>query len=357
MCNICISKLYHHEIKQTLDFYSPAAIYKAISSHVSGQDEAIKEISVTLFKHSLLLNKKIDANFASKIKTNSIIMGPTGTGKTYIMEIAAKILNIPILIVDATQLTAAGYVGDDVESMLARMIKLSGSAAKAEKGIIFLDEVDKISKRETTNHKDIGGESVQQELLRIFGGTHIDVNLDGKKPYAFRTVKFYTGKMLFICAGCFDGINSYIGDSNIKGNLLEYGINAEQDYFTRLRTALIKYGFIPEFIGRFSSIIRLNSLSEQDMVNILLHAESKMTYYKRLMSQYGVTIDFDQTAILAMAKYAVKINIGARAIDDVLEKIFNKHIFNIDVYKVDTKIIINSEVISHIINNQYMCMK
>lgn len=351
ICNICSGKLYHHKVSYEIDSYTPCSIYKAITSQVTGQDEAIKALSITLFKHSLLTNKKIDANFAQKIKTNSLVIGSTGTGKTYIMETAAKILNIPILIVDSTLLTATGYVGDDVENMLSRLIKKSGNIAKAEYGIIVLDEIDKIARREG-NYKDIGGESVQQELLRIIGGSEIDVNLDGKKPYSFRTVKFNTSKLLFIGSGCFDGIKNYLTNTNSQVKLFAHNHNDQEDYSTKLRNSIIKYGFIPELIGRFSSIVKLNDLNEENMLNILNHVDGKLIYYKKLMSQYGVSVNISNDAMKAIANYAVKIKIGARAIDDILEKVFNEHIYNIDSYKQDSKIDINHEQIYKIINKK-----
>lgn len=196
ICNICNGKLYHYHVPFQKNFSSPQTIYQGLIRYISGQDAVLREFSVTLFKHLLLTTKQIDEVMAVKIKTNSLIMGATGTGKTYLIEIASKLFKIPYTIVDATKLTASGYVGEDVDNMYSKLIKSAkGIVSEAEIGIICMDEIDKLAKPKESYYKDIGGESIQYELLTDLNGTIKEVSIDGqRKPYSMRNTKISTKK-------------------------------------------------------------------------------------------------------------------------------------------------------------------
>lgn len=346
ICNICNGKLYHYNIPFQKNLSSPHAIYQGLIRYISGQDSALREFSVTLFKHMLLTTKQIDEVMAIKIKTNSLIMGSTGTGKTYLIEIASKLFKIPYTIVDATKLTASGYVGEDVDNMYSKLIKSAkGVVADAEVGIICMDEIDKLAKPKESYYKDIGGESIQYELLTDLNGTVKEVSIDGqRKPYSMRNTKISTKKILYVATGCFSGIENYLSNSNASSSLIPFNDNPNEDYSTKMRSALKKYGFIPEFLGRFGSIISLKDLVLEDMINIINHPEGKLFYYKKFMMQYNIQVDISDDAIVNMAKYAIRVGIGARGIDEVLEKLFNNLIFQIDKYRDSQICLVESDV-------------
>ena len=356
ICNICIHTMYHHNIARTneKESYSPEQIYSMIRDYVIGQDEAIKAISVVLFKH-LFLSDNTTKDYFDKIKSNAMIIGPTGVGKTMILEIAAKLFDIPMILVDATLITATGYVGDDIESVLSRLIKKANmNISKAEKGIIFLDEIDKITRREMSGtHRDISGESVQQEFLRLLEGSKIEVSLDSRKTNFSRTASIDTSNILFVAAGCFFGIDKklkVIEQFDAGNQLLNYkGKTYSSSMAINLRNSIVDYGLLPEFASRFSTVVMLKSLTKNDIMNIIVDSRGKIRSYLALFDAYNVSIDIQDGVYDVIAEYAIKLDIGARGVNYISDLLFNYYVYNIYSYS-DKRIVISVSDAERLIN-------
>lgn len=352
ICDKCVGLLhnYKHNKSSYSKIRSPEQIYDAVKEFVVGQEEALKTISIIFFKHLLAVNSQNNSSKEEykKIRSNMLILGPSGSGKTYIVEIIAKILDIPVLIVDSTAITAAGYVGDDVENVLARLIKTAdGNITRAEKGIIFLDEVDKIVKKDYSGRfKDIGGESVQQNFLRIIEGTRLEVNLDNRKLYSFKSAVINTHNIMFIGAGCFEGIytkmknNKNNSDSNSMLRLID---NRYKPPAVLIRDSLISEGLIREFAGRFSTVAMLTELSFNNIYSLFFNQDSRMQNYINILSSYGCKVDVDEDVYHLLTKYAIDLKIGARGVNCISDQLFNQMLYNInsrnslDYIKIDVE--------------------
>ena len=356
ICNICIHTMYHHNVVKTTEKepYSPEQICSMIKEYVIGQDDAIKSIAVVLFKH-LFLSDHATHDYFSKIKSNAMIIGPTGVGKTMILEVASKLFDIPMILVDATLVTATGYVGDDIESVLSRLVKKANmNISKAEKGIIFLDEIDKITRKEMSGtHRDISGESVQQEFLRLLEGSKIEVSLDSRKTNFSRTASIDTSNMLFVSAGCFFGIDKKLRaiEQFDSGNqLLNYkGKQYSTSMAINLRNSIVDYGLLPEFASRFSTVVMLKSLSKQDILNIIMDARGKVKSYFALFDAYNITVDVQDGVYDVIADYALRLEIGARGVNYIADLLFNSYVYNINAY-TDKSVTISIEEAEKLIN-------
>ena len=335
ICDLCIKKASevissennNLEISNTL---KPNEIKDKLDKHVIMQDKAKKIVSVAVYNHY----KRIISNLTNKVlidKSNILLVGPTGTGKTLIAKTLASILNVPFTIVDATVLTEAGYVGEDVENILVRLYHDANyDLEKTEKGIIYIDEIDKIS-RKTSNPsitRDVSGEGVQQSLLKIIEGTVASVPPEGGRKHPEQPlVKINTSNILFICGGTFDGIEQII-EKRLRGGSIgfdRFSISSEDEksYLSNIKPEdVVKYGFLPELMGRLPIISPLDYLNKKSLKKILTEpVNSLINQYKHLFKIDNVELIFDEDALIEIVNIAYERKTGARALRSVLEEI------------------------------------
>ncbi len=335
ICDLCIIKASevisnennNLEISNTL---KPNEIKDKLDKHVIMQDKAKKIVSVAVYNHY----KRIISNLTNKVlidKSNILLVGPTGTGKTLIAKTLASILDVPFTIVDATVLTEAGYVGEDVENILVRLYHDANyDLEKTEKGIIYIDEIDKIS-RKTSNPsitRDVSGEGVQQSLLKIIEGTVASVPPEGGRKHPEQPlVKINTSNILFICGGTFDGIEQII-EKRLRGGSIgfdRFSISSEDEksYLSNIKPEdVVKYGFLPELMGRLPVISPLDYLNKKSLKKILTEpVNSLINQYKYLFKIDNVELIFDEDALIEIVNIAYERKTGARALRSVLEEI------------------------------------
>lgn len=316
------------EIKKT-----PKDFKSILDDYVIGQDDAKKVLSVAVYNHIKRienLDKKID-------KSNVLYVGPTGVGKTHLVQTLAKYLDIPLAIADATSLTAAGYVGEDVENVVTKLFNAADQdIEKTENGIIFIDEIDKIAKmgEGRSVSRDVSGEAVQQALLKIIEGSKINIPVKGgrKHPSGKDQVEIDTSNILFICGGSFPGLKEKSGKISIKG--LGQGVQ-EEESATRVEASdLIKFGIIPELMGRLHLISELHEISEEGMIEILTKPkDSVIKQYVELFKLDDVDLKFSKSSLKEIAKIAMKRKTGARALRSVVENIMIDIMFDIADYR------------------------
>ena len=325
-------------VAQTISL-DPRAILKHLDQYVIGQDRAKMVLSVAIANHYKRIRNQ-DKNTEIE-KANILMLGPTGSGKTLLARSVARYLDVPFVIADATSLTEAGYVGDDVESLISRLYAASGNdVEKTQRGIVFVDEIDKISRRSESQSitRDVSGEGVQQALLKLVEGTKCRITpTGGRKHPNGETVEIDTTNILFIAGGAFVGLDNIVRN-RIRGTAIgfqaEVSVDRAGDLDQVTPDDLVRFGMIPEFVGRFPSWVALNELALEDLISILTEIKhSYVDQYQWLFAQDQVALDFDKTALEQVAKNTLKNKTGARGLHSELERVLLPHMFNLARYK------------------------
>lgn len=343
----------------------PKELNNFLSEYIIGQERARKLVSVAVYNHYKRIFKNTDAldDDTEIAKSNVLLIGPTGSGKTLMAQTIARILNVPIAIADATSLTEAGYVGEDVENILTKLLQAAdGDIQRAEQGIVFIDEVDKISRMSENRSitRDVSGEGVQQALLKIIEGAQVNIPPKGgrKHPNQEFTAIDTTG-ILFICGGAFDGLGEILKKKqgeNVLGFGQEKKTKDEQKttYDMVEPDDLVSYGLIPELVGRLPIIASLNEITEEDMVRILTEPRNSLIkQYKKLFSIDEVELNFENDALLAIAAKAIKRKTGARGLRAILEENMIDIMYELPEY-AGYEVLITKEVIENGENPVYI---
>lgn len=315
----------------------PKEIYDYLNQHVIGQDQAKIVLSVAIANHYKRIN-----NPGNEIaKANILMIGPTGTGKTLMARTVARYLNVPFVVGDATCLTEAGYVGDDVESLIARLYSAANNDIEAcQRGIVFLDEIDKIARKSesATVARDVSGEGVQQALLKLVEGTRCKIPATGgRKSSGTDMIEIDTTNILFVAGGAFVGLDRIVND-RLQGTAMGFG--------ARFNTAdqlghepispddLVKYGMIPEFVGRFSSYVNLHALTKDQLISILTQVKGNfVSQYQWLFDQDGISLEFEPESLELIAEHTLKTQTGARGLHSELERVLLPHMFDLPRYR------------------------
>lgn len=333
----------------------PRHIKKFLDEYVIGQDLAKKILSVGIVNHYKRINSA--SNDHRPQKTNILMLGPTGSGKTLLAQTAARYLDVPFVIGDATTLTEAGYVGDDVESLIARLlVAADNDVERCQRGIIFIDEIDKISRKSesTSITRDVSGEGVQQALLKLVEGTKCRIpQQGGRKHPAGDTLEIDTSNILFIAGGAFVGINDIMG-ARIRGTNMGFGATLSHTThtdFTKLSPDdIVKFGMIPEFVGRFPVWVSLQPLTKNDIIDILIKAKNNyIEHYRWLFGLDNVNLSFARDALDLVADNTLRNNTGARGLHTELERVLLPHMYHLNKYHQEgiTELVIDRELVAN----------
>ncbi len=364
ICSNCVISAYKilfgdDEQEPISDFepqlLTPKEIKNVLDQYIIGQNEAKKTLSVAVYNHYKRLFKKETQSDVEINKSNVLLIGPTGSGKTLLAQTIARFLDVPIAITDATNLTEAGYVGEDVENILTKLLQAAdGDIKRAEMGIVFIDEVDKIARMGENRSitRDVSGEGVQQALLKLIEGSIVNIPPKGGRKHPNQEfMQIDTSNILFICGGAFDGLNEIIGrrlGSNTMGFGQEKRSKSEEQDLVHLVESddLVRFGLIPELIGRMHVIATLSQITKEDMVRILQEPKNSiLKQYKKLFEIDGADLTFEEDALSMIAQKAIERKTGARGLRSIMEEVLLDIMYNLPELE-GYEVVITSDVIS-----------